>query len=361
MINKQSMRYIQVFLFLLTIIFFSCKSESKNAELKKEVSTNKTDPQKPAKVNGIVVKSEYTTGKINTSGTLLSDEEAEIKSEVSGRITQIYFKEGQYINKGQLMVKLNDDDLQAQMKKLQIEIKLAADKENRQKSLLAASAISKEDYENILGNLDLLKANAEILKTQINKTKIIAPFSGIVGFKNVSPGAFISNANMITTIQSIKPLKLEFSIPEKYNHLLTVGASVSFKTAQNDDTHTAVIYAKDPKIDPVTRTVIMRAKFANSNGKLTPGSFAEIEFQLGSKQKVIKIPSIAYIPDINGPKVFVSKNGMATSVPVKSGLRTAKEIEILEGLAEGDTVLTTGLMQLKPKSPVSVIINSPSE
>ncbi len=317
--------------------------------------------QKPMQVEGIIAKSELISGDIKTTGTLISDEEVDVRSEIAGRITNIYFKEGQYINKGQLMVKLNDDDLQAEMQKLKIEIKLGEDKESRQKQLLAASAVSKDDYEVILTNLQLLKANAEILKTKIEKTRIVAPFSGIVGLKEVSPGAFINNGTTITTLQSIKPLKLEFSVPEKYSPFVQNNSEVAFKVVQNDELHKAKVYARDPKIDMTTRTVKVRALYPNSSGKLSPGSFADITVPVGEHQKGIMIPSMAYIPDINGARVFKVKEGKAISVAVKSGLRTERYVQITEGISEGDTILTTGILQLKPQSPVSVNIKSATE
>lgn len=336
---------------------FSCK---KDRETKDSSINNKSGivEQKAMNVEGIVAKIETITGNISTTGTLIPDEEVEIKSEVSGRITQILFKEGQYITKGQLMVKLNDDDLQAEMQRLKIEIKLAEDKESRQKQLLTASAVSKDDYEVILTNLQLLKANAEILKTKIEKTRIVAPFSGIVGLKEVSPGSFINNGTVLTTLQSVKPLKLEFTIPEKYNPYLPNNSEVEFKVVQSDETFKAKVYARDPKIDLNTRTVKIRAIYPNTSGKLLAGSFTDITVPVGGQQKGIMIPSIAYIPDINGAKLFVVKQGKAVSVPVKSGLRTERFVQITEGISDGDTVLTTGILQLKPQTPVSVHIKS---
>ncbi|MCZ2102505.1 MAG: efflux RND transporter periplasmic adaptor subunit [Chitinophagales bacterium] len=339
------------------LLLASCKKEAD-----KDLAANGKKPamgeQRAMRVDGVIAKSEMISGDISTTGTLISDEEVEIKSEVAGRITNIYFKEGQYINKGQLMVRLNDDDLQAEMQKIKIEIKLAEDKEHRQKQLLDAAAVSKDDYEVILTNLQLLKANAEILKTKIDKTKIIAPFSGIVGLKEVSPGAFINNGTIITTLQSIKPLKLEFAIPEKYSPFVQNNSEVSFKVVQSDELYKAKVYARDPKIDMTTRTVKVRALYPNTSGKLSPGSFTDITVSVGGQQKGIMIPSMAYIPDINGARVFIAKNGKAMSVPVKSGLRTERAVQITEGISEGDTILTTGILQLKPQTPINVVVKS---
>ncbi len=349
------MRIASIIIFAL-VGLVACKSEDKKPE-KGQASTSKE--QKPMLVDGIIARDEFTTGSINTTGTIMANEEVEIKSEISGRIAGIFFKEGSFVNKGQLLVKLDDNDLQAQVNKLKIEIKLATEKENRQKQLLAASAISREEYDVSLTSVNLLKANESILKTSIDKTKIIAPFGGIIGLKNVSPGAIISPSNIIATIQNIQPLKLEFSIPEKYNNLVNSGKTVEFKIAGNTQTLKASVYAKEPKIDEATRTSRVRATFSNPGGKIFPGAFAEIIIAIGAKSKVRMVPTIAYIPDINGAKVFIKKGGMAVSVQVKAGIRTEKEIQILEGIEDGDTVITSGILQLKPNTPVEVnIVNN---
>ena len=349
------MKLVQIYLMSLLMIFISCKKEGSGV---KQNTPNTGSPAKPISVEGLIERYEKISGTISTSGTILANEEVEIKSEVPGKIIGIYFKEGQTVNKGQLLVKLNDDDLQAQVNKLEIEIKLADDKEKRHKQLLASSAISKEEYDVILTNLNLLKANVAIIKTSIEKTRITAPFTGIVGLKNVSPGAFITTATVISSIQSIQPLKLDFTVPEKYNTSLKVGTKVAFKVIGSAKTYTAIIYAKEPKIDADSRTAKMRAQFSNPGNQLSPGSFAEVVIPLGNDENALMIPTIAYIPDISGAKVFVSKGGQAVSVPVKAGIRTASAIQITEGINPGDTVLTTGILQLKPKSPVSVkIIN----
>lgn len=332
----------------------------------KENKPATTSPDKPKQskaigVDGIIAKEEASTTTISTTGSIIANEEVEIKSEVAGKIRKIYFREGGTVSKGQLLVKLNDDDLVAQMKKMEIEIQLQELKENRQKQLLAAAAISQEEYDIALSNVKLLKANVDILRADIDKTNIVSPFNGVVGLKNISEGAIISTPTVIATIQNIHPLKLEFSIPEKYNNLVAVGSKVNFDVAGTSSGMMATVYAKEPKIDPATRTSKVRATFDNKTGKIFPGAFADITIPIGKKTNVIMIPSMAYIPDINGAKVFVSKGGVAMTVPVVAGLRTESEVQILEGLTPGDTVLTTGILQLKPKMAVEVTITNAAE
>lgn len=344
------------FIFVLISITFLISCGSKDKQEKESSGTPKINNK--IVVDGIVAQEEITSNTISTTGNIIANEEVEIKSEVAGRVVKIYFKEGSPVSRGQLLVKLNDDDLVAQMQRLNIEIKLQEEKEERQKQLLASTAISKEEYDVTKTNLNLLKANVAILKTQVDKTKIIAPFSGIVGLKSISEGAIISPTTVIASIQNINPLKMDFSIPEKYNNLIKKGSSVSFTVAGQASPLKATVFAKEPKIDPVTRTSMVRASFPNPSGNVFPGSFADINIQVGEKSKAIMVPTIAYIPDIAGAKLFVSKGGKAVSVPVTAGIRTEKEIQILTGINVGDTVLISGILQLRPNTPVDVNIQN---
>jgi membrane fusion protein (multidrug efflux system) len=335
-------------------LFSSCKTEKENTDSK---NNGQKKPQMTI-VDAIIAREKISSNMINTTGTIIANEEVEIKSEVSGRVTKIYFKEGSPVSKGQVLVKLNDDDLIAQWNKLKIEIKLQEEKESRQKQLLTSLAISKEEYDVTLSNLNLFKANAEILKVQLDKTKIIAPFSGIIGLKSISEGAYISPSTVIASIQNINTLKLEFSVPEKYNNDIKIGSLVNFNTSASKNELVATVYAKEPKIDATTRTSKIRARFTNSENRVFPGSFADINMKIGEQQKVKMIPSVSYIPDINGAKVFVYKSGKAQYKNVVAGLRTEKEVQIISGIEEGDTVLTTGILQLKPNMEIGVNITN---
>ena len=349
---------MKIFNFIVAVIFVTMLVSCSSKDKKEDSQTSKPKGNATLTVDGIIAQEETTSNTITTTGNIIANEEVEIKSEVSGRVVKIYFKEGSPVSKGQLLVKLNDDDLVAQMQRLKIEINLQEEKEARQKQLLASTAISKEEYDITKTNLNLLKANVDILKTQIDKTKIIAPFSGIVGLKSISEGAIISPTTVIASIQNINPLKLDFSIPEKYNSLIKTGSSVSFNVTGQDSPLKATVFAKEPKIDPVTRTSMVRASFPNPSGNVFPGSFADINIQIGESAKAIMVPTIAYIPDISGAKLFVSKGGKAVSVPVTAGIRTEKEIQILTGVNVGDTVLTSGILQLRPNTPVQVNIQN---
>ena len=307
-------------------------------------------------VNAIITSAETFTRTVEVTGELVSNEFVELKCEVSGIIDSILFREGQYVRKGQPLVKVNVDELLAQKEKLDIMRNLRKKLENRQEQLLEREAISQEEYDQALAELETADADINLIKTQIRKSTVIAPFSGILGLRQVSEGAYLTPSTVIVPIYSIHPAKLEFSIPGKYSNQVKVGNPVNFRVESNNKDYTGKVYVIVPQIDPNTRTIKIRATSPNPNNELLPGQFANVTLVLDTRDNVIMIPAEALIPELAGYKVFVYKNGKAQSVEVESGVRTATEIEITSGLAPGDTVITTGILQIRSDMPVAVNI-----
>jgi len=306
-------------------------------------------------VNAYVVKPQNLDNKIYISGTVLANEEVVLLPEVPGKIVSINFTEGNKVSKGELLVKINDADLQAQLKKLQLQEKLASDNEAREKKLLDVNGISQMEYDGILTQLNTVKADVQFTQAQISKTEIHAPFDGVIGLKYVSEGSYISPTVKIASIQQTDPVKIDFSIPEKYSSLVEKGDSIRFTLQGSEEKFGGKIYAIEPKIDMNTRTVQLRAISKNKEGKIFPGSFAKIELILKQSPNSILIPTEALIPELKGQKVFLCKNGKAQSQKVETGIRTDTQIQITSGLQAGDTVLTTGIMQLKQDAPVKIM------
>jgi membrane fusion protein (multidrug efflux system) len=315
----------------------------------------KQGKDQPVNVTTFIVQPEKLENKLFATGTVLANEEVELRPEASGKIVQLLFKEGSRVNKGELLLKINDEDLQAQLKKLQIELKLAEEKESRQAKLLKAGGTSQEEYDAAQNNLNTLKADADLLRAQIRKTEIYAPFNGIIGLKNVSEGSYVSPTIKIASIQQTDPLKIDFSVPEKYALLLKKGDSIRFTVTGSDKTFSGQIYAIEPRIDPGTRTLQLRAICQNKNGEIFPGSFAKVEIVISGSSNSILIPTESVIPELKGQKVFLVKNGRAVSQKVETGLRTDTRIEITQGLQQGDSIVVTGILQLKPGSKVKVV------
>lgn len=309
-------------------------------------------------VGGLVVVPGELQNNIISTGNILANEEVALRSEIPGKIISVHFREGSMVKKDTLLVKIDDRELQAQLKKLQVEEKQAGDELFRKEKLLDLKAVSQEEYDLACNALGIIRAQIELLRTQISKTEITAPFTGKIGLRQVSPGEFISSANLIARLQQTDPVKIDFSVPEKYQQKIQVGAKVTFRIEGLDSLFTAAVYAIEPKVDPGTRNIQIRGRCDNRLGLLIPGAFARVIVALDKYPDALIVPSEAIIPQLTGEKLIICKNGKVLSRPVKTGIRTEKEVQILEGIEPGDTVITTGLLQLKEGADVKVKIAS---
>lgn len=319
------------------------------------VGKNGSPPKpQPIKVSGYIIKNTSLANQIKVVGTILSNEEIQLRSEVSGRIVRLNFTEGATVAKGQLLIKINDADLQAQLKKATSQNKLAKDNEKRLKLLLQKEGISQADYEIAINQLNVAEADIENLTAQIQKTEIRAPFTGVIGLREISEGAYITPQTNIATLQDISQVKIEFAIPERYASQIRTGNEVTFSVENSPEKYTARIYAIEPKINLNTRNLTVRALCTNRGGSLFAGSFAEIDLVLARTEQAFLVPSEAIIPQLKGKAVFVVKNGKAKLQPIKTGTRLDKTVQVLEGLQMGDTIATSGTLQLKPDSPILI-------
>jgi membrane fusion protein (multidrug efflux system) len=253
-----------------------------------------------------------------------------------------------------LLAKINDRPLQAQLQKLQAQKKLAEEKEFRQRSLLDRDAISRESYDQIVTELQTIQADINLVTARISETELRAPFDGIIGLRYLSEGSFANTSTKIARLVKNAPIKVEFSIPERYADRIRIGYPVSFTIDGSPVTYKADVYAVDPKVDFNTRTIILRALYPNRNEELKPGRFASITLLLEQITATKAIPSEALIPEMEGEIVFVYRKGRANRLRVTTGLRTASEIQIVEGLKFGDTLLTSGILQLRHNLPVEL-------
>ena len=305
-------------------------------------------------VHGLIILPEKIDNKIVTTGSVIPNEHVELRSEISGRITGIFFQEDSPVRKGQLLVKINDQDLKAQKNKILIQKQLAEQDEKRKKSILSIEGISLEEYERSLSLLHSLEAELDLLDAQIAKTEIRAPFDGVIGLRKISPGGFVSPNDLIADMQEIDPVKIEFMIPEKYSHHIQKGSKIHFKTIGSENTHSGTVYALSSSIDVTTRSLAVRAKASNKERSLKPGAFVKIEFILNSVNNAVVIPSNAIVPELGGQKVFVYQNGKAIGRQVSTGIRTDSETQLVNGIEVQDTIIITGLLQLKDSMNVRI-------
>lgn len=310
-------------------------------------------------VSGVVVKPQEFANTLAVTGSIEANEQVEIRGQIPGLIRSITFQEGSNVKKGQVLLKIDDTELRAQLSQAQTRQGLAAENARRAELLLKKEAISREEYDVARAELKALQAQTQLIRAQLAKTTLIAPFSGRIGLRNVSVGGYLTPDVIVANLVSTDPVKISFSVPEKYANQVKVNTDLTFTVAGLNKEYKAAVYAIEPGIAAATRTLELRARAANPKGELRPGSFANIQLPLTTIPDALLVPTQAIVPVQNGKKLFVAENGKAKEVMVEASTRTEKDILITSGLKAGDTVLTTGIMTLKPDSPVKVrIINN---
>jgi|SRR5690606_22293246 membrane fusion protein (multidrug efflux system) len=292
---------------------------------------------------------------INVTGSILANESVELTSELTGKISRIYFKEGDKVQKGDVLVRIDDEELRAQLEKLKHTKRLYEEVESRMAQLLERDAISQEEYDIALTESRTSAADIKVLEAQIAKATIRAPFTGIIGLRYVSEGSYISPSVRIANLYSIEPAKVEFSVPGRYSQVVSAGDQIRFLTEGDSEVFTGEVYAIEPQIDPVTRTLLVRALSPNKDRKLIPGQFVRISLTLENKQNAIMVPTMAIVPEADEHLVYVVKDGKAVSQKVNIGFRGAQDVEVVSGLSAGDSVIVAGIQLVKEGSAVRVM------
>lgn len=305
-------------------------------------------------VEAVEVVEETLEDLIYTSGSIRADEQVELSAEASGIITNISFNEGSVVEKGDLLVKINDSELQAEKQRATFRLNLAEQREERQRRLLERGGISQDDYDATLNEVNVIRSELDLINARINQTEILAPFSGQVGLKYVSEGSYISPNSQIASLQALNPVKIDFSIPERYIARVSIGDRIDFTVQGVDSTFAGEVYAIEPRISRDTRTIQIRAISENDGRLLFPGAFANITLILDEIDDALMLPAISIIPELNAQKVYVVRDGAVEEVRVESGIRTSNKVQVVEGIAPGDTVLTTGLLQVNPGTEVEI-------
>lgn len=308
-------------------------------------------------VDVVQIKAGEVIRSIAIPGSVIPNEQVDVFSEVAGRIQRISFKEGQHVSKGSVIIQVDSDILKAQKAQLLVEQELAEKDEARKRSLYQAKGISLQDYEVSQSALADAKAKLDLLNVQISKASIRAPFSGKIGLRHVSEGAFISTSTLITSIVQENPVKIEFSVPEKYARNVKVGQIIEFKTDGDSKSYSGKVYAFEPRIDEGTRMMTVRASLPNP-GNLIAGSFVSISYDMGKEENAFMVPSESIVPILKGQKIFVVRNGLVEEVPVEIGIRTPEKVQIIGALKEGDQVLISGLLAVRAGMPVKTKIAS---
>lgn len=345
---------IAVLVTALGIFGFYQLTPHENEELSAADTQPKKKGQNVLSVNAKIVKPHTLTDEIQVSGKLVPNEEVELSFETSGKITDIFFTEGSFVKKGQLLAKVNDSHLQAQLQRLEAQLPLAQDRVYRQNALLQRDAVSKEAYEQVKTELATLNADIDKVKAEIEMTELRAPFDGTIGLRQVSVGSYASPSTIVAKLTNLKPIKIEFSVPEKNANDIKKGTNLEFKVDGKLHPFEAQVYATESSLDATTHTLSVRAIYPNENGELISGRYADIRVKQKEIANAIAIPSEAIVPEMGINKVFVYRNGKAEPTAVTIGIRTDAEVQILDGLQAGDTILTSGTLQLRKGSPVKI-------
>ena len=349
--NKRRISNIIIGILLAIAIFFVAKKVMSKSE-----TAAAAPPSAPpsAAISAYIVGAQTIENQINANGTFVPSEEVELRPEISGRVVAVNINEGKYVAKGTTIVKLYDEDIKAQMQKIEAQLAIAQKNADRIKQLSAVNGTSQVEVDNAQNQLNMLNADLNIQRLQLQKTEVKAPFSGFIGFKNVSIGAFATNSTVFTTMQQRNPIKFDFNVPEKYQSSIAVGKKVQF-TADNEKVlHTATIVALDPRIDVNSRSIRVRAQTENGSNTYTPGAFANVVLDLEKRSNTLMIPTQCIIPEARNKKVMLIKNGKAKPTIVETGIREESQIEITSGLSLGDTILATGILLVRPDMSVKI-------
>lgn len=350
MTTKKIIRYSILALAIAFLVWFKWAQTDKTpAPAKSGGGKNQ-----PVQVRVIAVTPRNVQEHIKTTGTILAMEEVNLVAETAGRIIQINFNEGSRVEKGQLLIKINDTELTAQLKRAMASQRMKVETEKRNKQLLTRGAISQEAYDAAISELEATNADVELIREQIRKTSIIAPFSGVIGLRYISEGSYVNNATRMATLHTIDPVKIEFPVPERYASRIRTGTVCTFTVEGQKENYEASVYAIEPSVDQATRSVMMRARCSNKNGTLIPGGFAQLNLPLGQQNEVLMVPTQSVVPILKGKKIYLVQGDSIIERKIKTGIRQEEFIEITEGLAAGEQVVTEGVMYVKAGSKVII-------
>ncbi len=290
---------------------------------------------------------ERLTERLSTTGTVRANEQVELVSEISGKIEKITFREGSRVQAGQLLLKIDDVELQAQRERELFRLELAERREQQKKQLRDEGVISEDEHRVALNEANVLRSQLRVIEAQLAKTEIRAPFGGVIGLRYVSDGSYLSPQRRIATLQDVDSVKVDFSVPEKYASRMSRGGEITFRVKGDERPFTGTIYAFEPGVDADTRSLQLRAKSANPDRSLVPGAFADVELVVAETSDAVTVPSIAVIPELGGKKVFVLEDGKAQPRAVETGIRTDERVQITSGLLPGDRVIVSAIQQLR--------------
>ncbi len=304
-------------------------------------------------VNMMTVATTPVLNTVDAVGALIAEDSVVLRPEIDGRIDKLQFKEGQPVKKGAVLVVLDDAEQRARLAAAQADLTLAQRRYTRSEELVAQNFISKQALDEARANLDILRARLRLEQVALDKTVIRAPFAGVVGLRQVSPGAYVGKGDDLVRLDALGDLKLEVPVPETALPLVRIGQPINLTVdALPGRSFSGKVHAIDPVVDPVSRNVRVRARIANPSGALKPGMFARATADLGGKTSAILLPERVVVPRPDGSYVFLAVDGKAELRKVVLGKRQPGLVEIVSGVRVGDIVILDGQIKLRPGVPV---------
>jgi membrane fusion protein (multidrug efflux system) len=303
----------------------------------------------PVPVELVPVQSGPLQETLAAVGSLDAEESVDIKPEVDGEITSIRLTEGETVKKGDLLLQIDESKQGAIVAEAEADYKLAQETIHRADMLLSDGTISQQEHDQTRANFSRMEASLALAKKRMTEYTLTAPFDGILGRRFVSVGQYVTSQTTLVSIYDLDRMKLNFSVPERYSAKISPGQTIRLKVAAYaEETFSGEIYLIEPRVDPGTRTVQVRAYVPNADLRLKPGMFANLDIAVGTKSKALTIPEECIFPNAGGFAVYRSADGVAELVPVETGLRVPGKVEILSGLRAGDLIARSGNLRLSP-------------
>ncbi|MDQ2753244.1 MAG: efflux RND transporter periplasmic adaptor subunit [Bacteroidota bacterium] len=328
---------------------------------KKDASKNNKSPDKQATIVDVMIaQPSIIFDTIEANGTVIANETVELHPEVVGRLIYLNVPEGKWVKEGTILARVNDADLQAQVMKSKVQLQLAEANRQRLSKLLDIQGVNQADYDAAVNLVGSLQSDIAYNTALIDKTIVRAPFSGVLGLRQVSPGAFVTNNTIIATLQQTNKIKIDFTLPEEFGNVIKVGSKVDVEIDKaNGKKAKATIIAVEPQVNQQTRNLIARAIL--DEGSSNPGAFVKVYVRSGNDKNAILIPTNAIIPGDQSDQVILVKEGKAIMTNVQTGVRQASTAEITSGIKQNDTVIVTGVLFARPNSEVKVRSVKPLE
>lgn len=318
-------------------------------------------PGGPAPVEVVQLKPMRVQESITAVGSLRSNESVVLRPEVSGRIASIGFRDGQPVRRGQLLVGLDAALNEAEVAQARAEFDLARSNLKRTEDLASKSFISSSAQDQAESSLQVAEAKLKLVEARLAKMRIVAPFDGVVGIRNVSVGDYVKDGAELINIEDIGTLKVDFRLPERYFTQLKAGLPVEVSAdALPGARYLGSVDAINPRIDASGRSLEVRAKLGNTDGRLRPGMFARVRVLLGDRPNALMVPEEAVVPLGDEFFVYTVADGKARRVAVKLGVRREAQVELLDGVRAGDMVVIAGIRVQRDGQPVRVVGPAPA-